>query len=272
VLALSPSAPDTTEVLELRESEFGEDIVPERRPAASPAAGARPVRPDLAKEPSEEVLDLDDPWQSLQVQYKIRKDMQSPPEGKPKPSAAETELVLDEDARQDGTAQGHGRYRSARKGREARGMDAVATIPSATESSRRASGRRVGQWGQGTMARAGDVMLGRGALDEDKGTSFTGAGGRSEASVDYVEYDLNNQSFDLSTLEVPDPTHLRSSDIAMEDFDEELELLNNPEKEAKRTSREGRARKLREDMDVLNNEYDHMINEELRLLAAEDTS
>lgn len=214
-------------------------------------------------ESSDTPLEPADPWERLQSQYRIRPESGSPSTSKRSKATVasgalgpDDELILDEDARFTVAAPARGRAQDRR-----------APARAAVES----AGPKVSKWGDGAMAQAGELMLGRGALDNDDGivdqNSFSGGlyGDNSKFSADYVEYQGNDASLDMDALEVP-KFNDNVVDMAMEDFNEDLETFGV--KKDSKPSLEDKLRMFEEadhgDMD----EDDLFLKEELRLLAS----
>eukprot|EP00193_Tetraselmis_chui_P009915 CAMPEP_0177782194 /NCGR_PEP_ID=MMETSP0491_2-20121128/18309_1 /TAXON_ID=63592 /ORGANISM="Tetraselmis chuii, Strain PLY429" /LENGTH=535 /DNA_ID=CAMNT_0019302421 /DNA_START=473 /DNA_END=2080 /DNA_ORIENTATION=- len=216
---------------------------------------------------AEEELDPDDPWASLQNQYRIREDMGSPTvSGRKEHRKANStgvraghtewssslrpdeELVLDIDAESGTTAVVKYSAVSSKPGRKAREGGSFRTSAGPKEAS----------WGQGEMARAGDIMLGRGALD----IGDDDLNGQLDAL--YAEdNNLSEQSFDVSAPEMP-LGHPKGADIAMEDFIEEIETYGG---KADGVHSASLADKLAQFEAGFDEDEDLMIQEELRIMS-----
>ena len=281
VLVITPPAAEHTEVTHFEhiaeEQDSEEEDGFDANAIAAPKFNELPaVRESAAYQTASSVAegpvavsDPDDPWESLQTQYRIRADARSPA-GRPTKANASSqpqdtndyELILDEDARVNPV-----RHVRKESGRGRTGTKHASLPP-------KGSGPKAANWGDGVMAQAGDIMLGRGALDEDyvptDMLSF-GGNGESNFSAGYVEYSGNEQSFDLdgTYMEVPKPPDVH--DIAMEDFTDDLMASMSAEQKPLANVKPSLAEKLRQfEAQFDDDEYadEDIIREEMRLMAS----
>ena len=238
-------------------------VPPPSEPKFEPSK-ARPGRGGAPAEPNIFALDEEpeapaDPWDMLQNQYRIR-DSESA-EGR-RPGGGfnkgqldpEEELVLDEYT---------GNAPVRKKKPETKRRPVVPDLPPKKGAAIAAN------WGDGEMAQAGDLMLGRGALDFDDDAGFSGYGDVSAFSAaSYVEYRGNEGSMDMEVLEVPRLDKFGSTGLDMEDFNEEMENFGIIKPKGKPTLDD----KLRmfEGMNDDLDDDDLLLHEELRLASNQD--
>jgi len=278
VLVITPPAVERTEVSRFDKSvdNYGES---EEEDAFDTNAIAAPKFDDLPAvrhssayqtsvlQDEEPAGDPEDPWESLQNQYRIRADTRSPAEdsGRSKSgirvnNSDADELVLDEES---------GHLNPVRNVRKESGRGRNGTRPSALPPV--SKGPKEAKWGNGRMAQAGDIMLGRGALDEDYvPTDPLGFGGHGESnfSAGFVEYQGNEQSFDLDTMEVPQP---EPRDIAMEDFTDDMMASAGAGKQQSsniKLSLEEKLRQFEAQFDEDNYADEDLLREEMRLMTS----